>query len=220
VLREQHATKLGEPVRRIVEHAQDRLPIGDGEGSKILLRPQRGKERIGGVLEAGIEEETCQVGVAHGNTGEPHDTRATRRRERTNGASSGAEDLDCERLFAETRRDDRETSGRRCSVDDATSVETSNWGYEPVKARRLMAGANGHCHLVNERLVGVYLRDHHAASAGGLALAERALGPFHPLAKQIAQDRDALENIMRQLGVQPSALRVGAVRMAEYLGRL
>ena len=73
---------------------------------------------------------------------------------------------------------------------------------------------------MNTRLVGVYLRDHHAASAGGVALAARALGAFHPLAKQIAHDREALENIMRQLGVEPSALKVGAVRMAERLGRL
>jgi hypothetical protein len=73
---------------------------------------------------------------------------------------------------------------------------------------------------MNERLLRIYLRDHHAASAGGVAVAARALGPYHPLAKQIAHDRKALENVMRQLGVEPSVLKVGLVRVAERVGRL
>ena len=73
---------------------------------------------------------------------------------------------------------------------------------------------------MNSRLLRIYLQDHHAASAGGVALARRALGPSHPLAKQIARDRDALERVMRQLAVTPSALKVGAVRVAERVGRL
>jgi hypothetical protein len=64
------------------------------------------------------------------------------------------------------------------------------------------------------------LRDHHAASAGGVALARRAMGPSHPLAKQIARDRETLEEMMGQLEVAPSATKVGFVRMAELLGRL
>jgi hypothetical protein len=70
------------------------------------------------------------------------------------------------------------------------------------------------------RLLRIYLQDHHAASAGGVALARRALGPSHPLAKQIARDRDALERVMRQLAVTPSALKVGTARVAELVGRL
>ena len=70
------------------------------------------------------------------------------------------------------------------------------------------------------RLLRIYLRDHHAASAGGVALARRALGPSNPLAKHIAGDRDTLERVMRQLAVTPSALKVGTVRVAELAGRL
>jgi hypothetical protein len=69
-------------------------------------------------------------------------------------------------------------------------------------------------------LLRIYLQDHHAASAGGVALARRALGLSHPLAKQIAGDRDALERVMGQLAVSPSALKVGTVRVAELVGRL
>ena len=42
----------------------------------------------------------------------------------------------------------------------------------------------------------------------------------HPLARQIARDREALERVMRQLAVTPSALKVGTVRVAELVGRL
>lgn len=70
------------------------------------------------------------------------------------------------------------------------------------------------------RLLGIYLRDHHAASAAGVALAKRALGSRHPIAEQVARDREELERIMRQLGVEPSTVKVGLVRAAELLGRL
>jgi hypothetical protein len=120
VLREQHAAQLRKPVRRVIEHSQDRFAVGDRERDEITPRVQRDKERIGRVLGAGVEEEPRKVGdvlFAHGNTGGPHDIRATRRRERTNGASGSREDLDCQRPFAEPRRDNRETAGRRCSLD-------------------------------------------------------------------------------------------------------
>jgi hypothetical protein len=73
---------------------------------------------------------------------------------------------------------------------------------------------------MTSRLLRIYLQDHHAASAGGVALALRALGPHHPLAKQIGRDREALERIMRQLSIPPSAIKVGMVRVAERAGRL
>lgn len=73
---------------------------------------------------------------------------------------------------------------------------------------------------MSNRFVSIYLRDHHAASAGGVALARRALGRDHPLAEQIARDRQALEKVMRQLNVAPSPIKVGFVRIAELLGRL
>lgn len=73
---------------------------------------------------------------------------------------------------------------------------------------------------MTSRLLRIYLQDHHAASAGGVALASRALGPHHPLAQQIGRDRETLERIMRQLSIPPSALKVGIVRVAELMGRL
>ena len=73
---------------------------------------------------------------------------------------------------------------------------------------------------MTSKVLRIYLQDHHAASAGGLALANRALGPHHPLAKQIARDREALESVMRQLSVAPSAIKVGIVGVAERAGRL
>jgi hypothetical protein len=73
---------------------------------------------------------------------------------------------------------------------------------------------------VANRWLSIYLRDHHAASAGGVALARRALGPNHPLTQRIASDRQTLEGVMRQLEVRPSAVKVGLVRTAEGLGRL
>lgn len=73
---------------------------------------------------------------------------------------------------------------------------------------------------MDDQWLRIYLRDHHAASAGGVALARRALGSTHPLTKQIARDRRTLEEVMRQLDVPPSGMKVGLVRMAERLGRL
>ena len=73
---------------------------------------------------------------------------------------------------------------------------------------------------MRSRLLRIYLQDHHAASGGGVALARRTLGPNHPLAKQIARDREVLERVMRQLGVSPSPMKVGLVRVGERLGRL
>ena len=73
---------------------------------------------------------------------------------------------------------------------------------------------------MTSRVLRIYLQDHHAASAGGVALARRALGRHHPVAKQIARDREALEGVMRQLSIAPSAIKVGVVRVAERAGRL
>jgi hypothetical protein len=73
---------------------------------------------------------------------------------------------------------------------------------------------------MDSHLVGIYLRDHHAVSAGGVRLARRALGDDHPFAAQIARDRASLERIMRQLAVEPSAIKVALVRFAERVGRL
>ena len=73
---------------------------------------------------------------------------------------------------------------------------------------------------MSDRWLSIYLRDHHAASAGGVALARRALGSNHPIAQQIARDRETLDAVMRQLDVPPRVVKVGLVRVAERLGRL
>jgi hypothetical protein len=70
------------------------------------------------------------------------------------------------------------------------------------------------------RWLSLYLRDHHAASAGGVALARRALGPDHTITRPIARDRKTLEDVMRQLEVPSSASKVALVRIAERVGRL
>ena len=49
------------------------------------------------------------------------------------------------------------------------------------------------------------------------------VGPLvldHPLATQIARDRQTLDRVMRQLSIPPSAIKVGMVRIAERVGRL
>jgi len=73
---------------------------------------------------------------------------------------------------------------------------------------------------MTSRLLRIYLQDHHAASAGGVALANRALGPHHPLAKAIARDRKTLEQVMQQLSIAPNPMKVGIVRLAERAGFL
>lgn len=101
----------------------------------------------------------------------------------------------------------------------------SSSGYSVMRLIELNAPvwgsqARGHPMSMDDRWLTIYLRDHHAASAGGVALAKRALGSRHPLAEQIARDRKTLEELMRQLGVPPSAMKVGFVRIAERLSRL
>lgn len=66
----------------------------------------------------------------------------------------------------------------------------------------------------------VYLQDHHAAARAGVALAERILGTEHELARRVAQDRETLEKVMRQVGVAPSRLKVGLAVLGDQVGRL
>jgi hypothetical protein len=97
---------------------------------------------------------------------------------------------------------------------------TTNGDENDRGERRFDRSSRGHSISMANRWLSIYLRDHHAASAGGVALASRALGSSHPLAEQIAGDRKTLEELMRTLGVPPSAMKVGFVRTAEWLGRL
>jgi hypothetical protein len=79
------------------------------------------------------------------------------------------------------------------------------------------------------QLFHVYLRDHHAASKGGIALARRMadenkdneLGErMLRLAEGIASDRGKLEAVMVTVGVKPSRFKGAVVWFAEKLSRL
>lgn len=79
------------------------------------------------------------------------------------------------------------------------------------------------------RLLGIYLRDHLAASVGGAELARRTLDQnrgtsFEPalqrLVKDIEEDRQTLIGIMQRLGVTPSIVKQAAVWGLEKVARL
>ena len=78
-------------------------------------------------------------------------------------------------------------------------------------------------------LLAIYLNDHLAGSTAGRALVNRAAasnrrtayGPFlDELAREIAEDRDALLGIMGALNVRVDPIKVAAGWSAEKLGRL
>ncbi|MEV6206242.1 hypothetical protein [Kitasatospora sp. NPDC051914] len=80
-----------------------------------------------------------------------------------------------------------------------------------------------------ERLLAIYLNDHLAGAYGGAALAariarEHPTGPNAPdlrsLAREIAEDRDELVQLMRTLGVRPRRHRMAMGAVAEKAGRL
>ncbi|CAL9647707.1 hypothetical protein [Streptomyces sp. enrichment culture] len=79
------------------------------------------------------------------------------------------------------------------------------------------------------RLLGIYLNDHLAGATAGTDRAARlartargsALGrAIEPVAAEIAEDRTALLDIMRDLGVPVRRYKVSAAWAAEKLGRL
>ncbi|HTT27070.1 MAG TPA: hypothetical protein VMG37_01560 [Solirubrobacteraceae bacterium] len=78
-------------------------------------------------------------------------------------------------------------------------------------------------------LLAIYLNDHFAGATAGRELVRRAAasnrgtayGPFlDELAREIAEDRDALRRIMRALNVRVDPMKVAAGWSAEKLGRL
>lgn len=84
-------------------------------------------------------------------------------------------------------------------------------------------------HSDSRDLLAVYLRDHRAGAAAGLALARRSqrsndgtpLGDLLAvLETEIGEDRLALEDIMRRLDVSPSPVKNALGRAAELAGRL
>lgn len=82
---------------------------------------------------------------------------------------------------------------------------------------------------LNEGLLRIYLRDHHAASLGGMDLARRTLASnrgtsFEPalekLAKDIYEDRLTLERLMKRLGVSRDPVKEATVWALEKVSRL
>jgi hypothetical protein len=82
---------------------------------------------------------------------------------------------------------------------------------------------------MNRRLLATYLNDHLAAAVGAVQLARRTAGsnrgtPYGEaltvLATEIEEDRDALAEIMRRLGVRWDHAKVAVAWSAEKLGRL
>jgi hypothetical protein len=82
---------------------------------------------------------------------------------------------------------------------------------------------------VGSRLLAIYLNDHLAGSTGGLELARRARSanrgtpfeePLERLATEIAEDREALLDVMGRLGVSRDPVKEWAGWLAEKVGRL
>ncbi|MGN6189322.1 MAG: hypothetical protein ACTHOE_10505 [Conexibacter sp.] len=78
-------------------------------------------------------------------------------------------------------------------------------------------------------LLRIYLQDHLASASGAVELARRAHGPnreseFGPglaaLQQHLTDDRAALLDVMRRLGVGADRLKLGAAWAAEKAGRL
>ena len=82
---------------------------------------------------------------------------------------------------------------------------------------------------VNEKLLRIYLQDHHAGSNAGLELARRVLGAnqgneygqaLAPIVDEIAADKKALESIMDDLGFGPDSIKDAGAWALEKVGRL
>lgn len=79
-------------------------------------------------------------------------------------------------------------------------------------------------------LLPLYLRDHHAASAAGVALATRlareeaSSEPFGSelaeLAVQIASDRATLREVMEAMEIEPNLVKIALARVVERASRL
>ena len=82
---------------------------------------------------------------------------------------------------------------------------------------------------VNEKLLRIYLQDHHAGSTTGLELARRTLGSnkgneygkaLAPIVDEIAADQKALESIMDDLGFGADRAKDLGAWALEKVGRL
>jgi hypothetical protein len=82
---------------------------------------------------------------------------------------------------------------------------------------------------MDKGLLGIYLNDHLAGSTAGGELARRALGsnegtsyaePLERIAREVAEDRQALIDLMGRLGVRRDPLKQAGGYLAEKVGRL
>lgn len=82
---------------------------------------------------------------------------------------------------------------------------------------------------MDDKLLRIYLTDHHAGSTAGLELARRCLGNnrgteyesfLRDLTRDIQEDRSELEALMGTLGFPSDRLKRAAALLAERLGRL
>jgi len=82
--------------------------------------------------------------------------------------------------------------------------------------------------MTDQDLLAVYLNDHLAASTAGVELARRAAGnhdgergeELSRLADEIAEDREALRDLMKRLDVSESTVKAAAGWLGEKVGRL
>ena len=81
----------------------------------------------------------------------------------------------------------------------------------------------------DRKLLRIYLNDHLAGSVAGTALARRALANnrgtplgdvLERVAREIAEDKDALTKAMGSLGIPQSSIKQSAAALAERVGRL
>ena len=82
---------------------------------------------------------------------------------------------------------------------------------------------------MNDRLLSIYLNDHLAGATAGVEISRRSAGSnegteygdaLASIAKEIAEDREALRSVMAALGVAPNLAKTTMVRLAERAGRV
>jgi hypothetical protein len=83
--------------------------------------------------------------------------------------------------------------------------------------------------MLDRKLLGIYLNDHLAGSTVGLELSRRARDSnkgneygdvLERVAKEIEEDRDSLQRLMKDLGVRRDHPKVAVAWVAEKFGRL
>jgi hypothetical protein len=80
-----------------------------------------------------------------------------------------------------------------------------------------------------QRLFGIYLDDHRAGAAAGIALAHRMLdenpdnyltATMRELVEEIEQDRQLLDDVIVRLGHSPNRLKIAMGTVSSWVGRL